>query len=237
MLNWLKGLSLKVGGPQEKRNLLGVLIDGFNMLIRAPFGFWVGLTDITILAFTNPKEAGLWLSYQGARVLQSIGGLFGVRYYTDFEGKLRWNANNFWTFLYVYLLMQLFTPIFLAVGWKTVYIICLILPPLILMLTGLRTAIRRWKWMTFEDYLAERKLAETEEQIRASQQRTQRSERLATGLEQLNREIQQLEAEKKRQERLIREAEERAKAYNQEHNKPLPPDKEPPAIDAEFVED
>ncbi len=178
----------KVGGPPEKRNLLGIGLEFGAAIVKFPFKFLGGMYKFGKLLFSEPSQAWVYLAFQYERLSQSFIALVGLSF-TDHadtfysDGTLRRKGYREWhgigraaTWAYAVIIIWCFAPMFIELQWYKTAIFCIFGPLTIWFASGLGAAIRRfrsYRWETFlvnrERTLLNEKNRAVGEQLRANQ--------------------------------------------------------------------
>jgi hypothetical protein len=159
------------GGERGKRNLLGIVIDLSWGLITLPFKLVWALCVFGKLLFKDPKEAFNRVRFYGGRAMIASAALMGCFYEDVYERTWneetkkyelrqkfvlgipakRWNFNRIvWAF-YGWLFSAILGGGLIAVGVSVVLVNWLMLLPwIVLILSGLDTAIVSWNEVTYE---------------------------------------------------------------------------------------
>jgi len=173
-------VSAKIGGTAEKRNLIGMTIDLVAGIITMPFRIVWGLGVFAKKLFVNPREAFLYILYQGGRTVNAIAALFRIRVLTR-DGYHTDPQRLFWV-IWGLLVAFIFIDAFIQLGWilaaKIIFGSCIAG----FVISGIPNMIACWNEFTFEQWMNRRTSSRDSAQAGAIRQRerdAQESQRAA----------------------------------------------------------
>lgn len=109
----LAELSTKIGGPAEKRNLPGNLIDGVAWTVKLPFKVASATGKWLLFLGREPKPALQKLAFQIGRLVGAAGVLFSMAS-RDRDGRVKVNVDGIVAFFWLVVLWGTLLPIFAA---------------------------------------------------------------------------------------------------------------------------
>ena len=166
-------VSTKIGGPADSRNLIGYVIDFTAGLIKLPFKFIWGVGVFSKKLFTAPREAGMFLLFQGGRVVNALAALCRIRYYDRFQGKMVNDGHRLFWVIWGLLVAFVFLDLFIAMGWILAAKIIFGSAVVGFLASGLQNMYQSWKEFTFEDWYLQHTTARDRAQAAALRQRQQ----------------------------------------------------------------
>lgn len=174
----------KVGGPVEKRNLLGVGLDFLWGCVKFPFKLVSGTVRFVKLLFTEPHQAWCVVAFNTARIGQTLLAMMriertphrrgdGSTYYT-YEGVGRALVVG-----YVIFIMWLGIPVAIDLGATGIAWFLFLGGPAVVILTGLGAMMRRFRTFKWETWFTLRQEAELAARTRGESEQQQAQNKLA----------------------------------------------------------
>lgn len=180
---WLGEKSEKVGGPAEKRNLLGVCMDIGGGIVCAPFKVVGATWQFAKLVFNDPTEGMRYLRFQWARGTTAFFALGGVKrtVHVDRDGEsyVRWEGlNRAVIFGYITFIIWCFVPTAIQLGYVGVAKGLFFGPMGIWAATGVRGCLRAWKAFKWETWATRDKADQLNAESAGIQDQVEANQRL-----------------------------------------------------------
>ena len=143
----LRRFSAWAGGPSEKRNLFGTLLDLTGGLIKAPFKLTWSAGGFLILLVKNPGLAVKRARFQTYRVLMTSAALLG-----GIKVGKHWDITRMIIGFYAWMFSSIIGSVFIEAGMIGTGLFLTIAPVVIWLGMGLNHAIGFWTRYNYETW-------------------------------------------------------------------------------------